>query len=37
MVYAWLDLVFDRHRESWSWVETIGFDMASAGGRTDTK
>jgi hypothetical protein len=31
MASAWLDQVFNQHREPWYWVETIGFDMASAG------
>ena len=33
MVYAWLDLVFNTHRESWFGMETIGSDMVLVGGR----
>jgi len=33
MVLTCWHLVFNRHREPWCWVETIGFDMALADGQ----
>ena len=31
MAKAWLDQVFDRHREPWHWVESQGCRVALAG------